>query len=265
MSYGFRFEDVSEVRHPLVVKAEWGEHSTLVEWPIDNPNLYLGRFTLNGDGDEIRLNELHTKVLYVEKGKLRVSEEILWSENEDKQIQTGEILKPSAGGKCDISSDERSEIYAFYFPGSPEIKVHDSGRTSDVRNKYWGKIETIFSGDYVGKRMEIIPGVIGSMEYHLEKTEAYYLQSGRLAVVLRTGRAEEMPVIMNAGDSFVIPRGLMHRRVGLEDCVLFEVSTRDSDGDSHLVEDGQRYLDNNRCEGANYLEQIGLDKYFREQ
>jgi len=33
----------------------------------------------------------------------------------------------------------------------------------------------------------------------------------------------------------------MHLRIGLEDSVILEVSTRDSDSDSYLVEDGQTY------------------------
>jgi hypothetical protein len=33
----------------------------------------------------------------------------------------------------------------------------------------------------------------------------------------------------------------MHMRIGLEDSILMEVSTPDSDGDSYLVEDGRVY------------------------
>ena len=33
----------------------------------------------------------------------------------------------------------------------------------------------------------------------------------------------------------------MHMRMGLEDTVIIEVSTRDNDADSYLVEDGQTY------------------------
>ena len=33
----------------------------------------------------------------------------------------------------------------------------------------------------------------------------------------------------------------MHMRIALEDTVIIEVSTKDSDSDSHLVEDGKKY------------------------
>jgi len=33
----------------------------------------------------------------------------------------------------------------------------------------------------------------------------------------------------------------MHMRMAMEDTVIIEASTRDDDGDSYLVEDGQTY------------------------
>jgi D-lyxose ketol-isomerase len=46
---------------------------------------------------------------------------------------------------------------------------------------------------------------------------------------------------MLAGESYDVRPGVMHMRIGLEDTVIIEVSTRDSDSDSYLVEDGQTY------------------------
>ena len=64
---------------------------------------------------------------------------------------------------------------------------------------------------------------------------------------LRIGRAENHSIVMSPGDSFDVRPGLMHMRMALEDTVIVEVSTKDSDMDSFLVEDGQtyRHIDSN--------------------
>jgi hypothetical protein len=46
---------------------------------------------------------------------------------------------------------------------------------------------------------------------------------------------------MKAGESCDVRPGVMHMRMGIEDTVILEVSTRGSDSDSYLVEDGQTY------------------------
>ena len=64
---------------------------------------------------------------------------------------------------------------------------------------------------------------------------------GLLKVGLRVGRAKNKSVILQKGDVFHIKPGLMHMRMALEDTVIIEASTKDDDGDSHLVEDGHTY------------------------
>jgi mannose-6-phosphate isomerase-like protein (cupin superfamily) len=113
--------------------------------------------------------------------------------------------------------------------------------TTDAREKYWGRIETILSGDVAAKRIFVKKGGQSSLEYHVEKCESYYIHSGLLRVGLRTGRAENHSIVMKAGESYDVRPGVMHMRMGLEDTVILEVSTRDSDADSYLVEDGQSY------------------------
>jgi mannose-6-phosphate isomerase-like protein (cupin superfamily) len=113
--------------------------------------------------------------------------------------------------------------------------------TTDVREKYWGRIETILSEEVAAKRIFVRKGGQSSLEYHVEKSESYFLHSGLLRVGLRIGRAENRSIVMMAGQSYDVHPGVMHMRMGLEDTVILEVSTRDSDSDSYLVEDGQTY------------------------
>mgnify|MGYP001211246094 CR=1 FL=1 len=108
--------------------------------------------------------------------------------------------------------------------------------------KYWGKMDTLFENDqYTVKRIFMRSGTQSSMEYHVKKQEAYYIESGTLKIGTRIGRAKNTSLILNQGEIFHIPPGFMHMRIALQDTVIIEFSTLDDDGDSHLVEDGKTY------------------------
>jgi mannose-6-phosphate isomerase-like protein (cupin superfamily) len=135
---------------------------------------------------------------------------------------------------------EEAAAAAFGALSSSELPHH--GRpTTDVREKYWGRIETILSDEVAAKRIFVQKGGQGSLEFHVEKRETYYVHSGLVKLGLRIGRAENHSFVMGPGESYDVRPGVMHLRIGLEDTVIVEVSTRDSDSDSYLVEDGQTY------------------------
>jgi hypothetical protein len=113
--------------------------------------------------------------------------------------------------------------------------------TTDCLDKYWGRIETIVSREVAGKRIFVQRGGQSSLEFHVEKRETYWIQSGLIKVGLRVGRAENHSIILKPGEGYDIFPGVMHMRIALEDSVIIEASTRDSDADSYLVEDGQKY------------------------
>ena len=108
--------------------------------------------------------------------------------------------------------------------------------------KYWGDMKTLFENDqYTVKRIFMRSGTQSSMEYHVVKKEAYFIESGTLKIGTRIGRAKNTSFILKQGQIFHIPPGFMHMRIALEDTVIIEFSTLDDDGDSHLVEDGKTY------------------------
>ena len=108
--------------------------------------------------------------------------------------------------------------------------------------KYWGNMQTLFEGDnYTVKRIFMNKGTQSSLEYHIKKKESYYIERGKLKVGVRIGRAENKSITLREGDIFHIPVGLMHMRIAEEDVTIIEVSTKDDDTDSHLVEDGKTY------------------------
>ncbi len=109
--------------------------------------------------------------------------------------------------------------------------------------KYWGSITTIEANDkFVLKHIFMRKGTQSSMEYHVEKEEWYYVLSGKLKVGMRIGRAKNQSVILSAGDTIHIPKGLMHMRMALEDTIIVEWSDKDNDLDSNIVEDGTKYI-----------------------
>lgn len=109
--------------------------------------------------------------------------------------------------------------------------------------KYWGNMITLFEGeDYSVKRIFMRAGTQSSLEFHVKKEESYYVESGTLKVGLRIGRADNTSVVLNEGDVFHIKPGLMHMRIAKTDVIIIETSTKDDDGDSHIVEDGMTYV-----------------------
>lgn len=99
--------------------------------------------------------------------------------------------------------------------------------------KPWGHEDRFAITDkYVGKILVIKQGHSLSLQHHEKKDETIRLLSGQLA--LRIGWTVEealqmMPVILEVGDSYHIPPGLIHRMIALENCEVLEVSTPELD------------------------------------
>lgn len=109
--------------------------------------------------------------------------------------------------------------------------------------KYWGYMTTIFEDEnHSVKRIFMKAGTQSSMEFHLKKREMYFIESGELRLGIRIGRAKNKSLLLKKGDVFHIEPGLMHMRIAPVDCVIIEVSTKDDDLDSHIVEDGLQYV-----------------------
>lgn len=122
------------------------------------------------------------------------------------------------------------------------VEVPEKTKPADVIEKYWGNMFAIFENDnFCVKRIFMKKDSQSSLEYHVKKKEMYFIESGKLKVGLRVGRAKNTSLILEKGEIFHINPGLMHMRMALEDTVIIEVSTKDDDSDSHIVEDGTKY------------------------
>ena len=92
--------------------------------------------------------------------------------------------------------------------------------------KPWG-YEVIWAETelYVGKLLHIDEGQQTSLQFHEQKDETIYVDSGLLR--LEVGDSEEsMEVVeVEPGESFHFPPGRRHRMSAIESCDLMEVST----------------------------------------
>jgi mannose-6-phosphate isomerase len=118
---------------------------------------------------------------------------------------------------------------------SPEMGVDSPNITSldpwaqDVTrvDKPWG-YELIWArtNAYVGKVLFVRAGHSLSLQFHREKDEAWYVQSGRAKLELGdVGDPVLKDEVVGAGAAFHYVPGTVHRVTALEDTTILEVST----------------------------------------
>jgi mannose-6-phosphate isomerase len=94
-------------------------------------------------------------------------------------------------------------------------------------DKPWGyELIWALTDRYCGKVLFVLAGQSLSLQFHREKDESWYVESGRAKVELggvgQTTLAEE---IVGPGTSFHFEPGTVHRITALEDTTVLEVST----------------------------------------
>ena len=99
----------------------------------------------------------------------------------------------------------------------------------DVRrvDKPWGH-ELIWAVTdlYCGKVLFVKAGASLSLQFHREKDESWYVQSGRARLELGdTGQAVLDEEVIGTGAAFHYTPGTVHRITALEDTTILEVST----------------------------------------
>lgn len=93
--------------------------------------------------------------------------------------------------------------------------------------KPWGwELIWAHADDYVGKILFVKAGESLSLQFHNEKDESWYVQSGRAELELGdAGQSILNKEIVGAGASFRYRPGTVHRVTALEDTTILEVST----------------------------------------
>ncbi|MDX6454858.1 MAG: mannose-6-phosphate isomerase [Gaiellaceae bacterium] len=93
--------------------------------------------------------------------------------------------------------------------------------------KPWGwELIWAHADAYVGKILFVRSGHSLSLQFHRQKDESWYVESGRAELELGdAGQSVLNNEVITAGASFHFPAGTVHRVRALEDTTILEVST----------------------------------------
>lgn len=226
--YGIDINSLEKfISKPIFKKFNWGERGVLFE----DSAFRLEKISVNANSSADLEGDVNFEAtLWIEKGEGSV---------QGVKIGEFEIITLPPRQKWSMMTEKNIVAYLFYGPAAAGSEYFKKTKPFDYREKYWGNIQSIVSKDYLGKRIFVQRGGNASLEFHCQKTEGYYIHSGELLLRLRAGRGEDKFFELKEGSGFFTPPGLMHQRGGLEDTVIIEISTRDDDADSFLVEDGK--------------------------
>jgi mannose-6-phosphate isomerase len=94
-------------------------------------------------------------------------------------------------------------------------------------DKPWGwELIWAHADGYVGKILFVRAGESLSLQFHREKDESWYVQSGRARLELgAAGEAILNEEVIASGAAFRFEPGTVHRVTALEDTTILEVST----------------------------------------
>ena len=94
-------------------------------------------------------------------------------------------------------------------------------------DKPWGyELIWALTEAYCGKVLFVRAGEQLSLQFHREKDESWYVQSGRAELqVGAAGEAVLSTEVLAAGEALRFPPGTVHRIQALEDTTILEVST----------------------------------------
>jgi mannose-6-phosphate isomerase len=111
---------------------------------------------------------------------------------------------------------------------SPNIEGLDRWSFEPRRvEKPWGwELIWAVADDYVGKVLFVKAGESLSLQFHREKDESWYVQSGRAQLELGdAGQAVLNSEVIATGACFRYRPGTVHRITALDDTTILEVST----------------------------------------
>jgi len=111
---------------------------------------------------------------------------------------------------------------------SPNVESLDAWVFEPRRvEKPWGfELLWAHADGYVGKILFVKAGESLSLQFHREKDESWYVQSGRARLELgEAGQRVLNEEVISPGACFHLAPGTVHRVTALEDTTILEVST----------------------------------------
>ena len=153
-----------------------------------------------------------------------------------------------------ISKDLSKTFFICFQDKKKSIKLIKIGNNKKIKNlnykninvkkkkKYWGYISTLFENHKGSiKLIKMLQDKQSSMEFHINKKESYFIISGKLRLGIRYSRAKQRSLYLLKNNSFMMQPGTMHMRMAVKNTIILEMSTKDEDNDSIIVEDGLKY------------------------
>lgn len=105
----------------------------------------------------------------------------------------------------------------------PQIQIV---QPRDMGPREWGTETLIAQGDgYIGKKLEMLAGTAGGLQYHAEKEESFLLIEGVAVVESDNGAGQLRSIELRPGMMVHVPCGAPHRVRAISDCVFHEWST----------------------------------------
>ena len=97
----------------------------------------------------------------------------------------------------------------------------------DMGLRPWGKEEllVLVAGKYMLKKLTLNKGEKGGLQYHRLKDECGILLSGKMIIRHDDGTGKIVEKVVNPGEAFHFPPGVVHQEEAIEDCVIIEGST----------------------------------------
>ena len=222
--YGYDINEVAKrIYKPERLKKNYGYFSKVVEnerYGLAIVFIKKGRvFFFNPQAKK-------DSAVYLEEGKLKT----LMSQK--SFLISGGFSKKS----LKLEAEKDSSLYIFRGPsGTP--KFFKKSGLLNFHNQPWADLVwTMFNGEYAAKRIFFKKGNNSSFHFHCQKSETYFVHSGKLLLRLRAGKGEDRFFVLGPVQAVDISPGLMHQAGGLEDTTIMEVSTKDSDRDAFLIE-----------------------------
>ena len=99
-------------------------------------------------------------------------------------------------------------------------------------DKDWGYEEWIVNNElYCFKKLFVKKGYRCSIHWHKNKDETFYIQDG----IIKLEVFGKDPIILPKGSTYRLFSNTPHRFTGIEDSMMYEVSTHHEDSDSYRV------------------------------
>lgn len=110
-----------------------------------------------------------------------------------------------------------------------------------IVEKPWGKeIWVAHTDKYALKIIEFKQGSRSSLQYHVNKHEHIYVDSGKLQMELENDQGQMETLVLGPGDVVESKPGRKHRVTALKDVRLIEVSTPELDDVVRVADDYKR-------------------------